>query len=102
MAPLGVSGLPALPLLLAVVLSGKAAMAHEHHADAIPEGQTVSDDPIVGALLGSAALGCRHPLTPYRTRYSGSISSSRCLRTESSSPLEWFWGYVYAVCRPCC
>jgi hypothetical protein len=32
---------------LAVVAICGRALAHEHHDDAIPEGQAISDDPIV-------------------------------------------------------
>ena len=40
---------------LAVLAGVQGVVAHEHHGDNIPEGQTISLEPIVGGIFGSEA-----------------------------------------------
>ena len=45
---------PSLALLLSIGLFTNSALAHDHHGESnIPEGETVSVEPIVGGIRGS-------------------------------------------------
>jgi hypothetical protein len=78
----------AVALLIAAIAG--TSFAHEHHDDAIPEGEVISPDPLVSWKWILAYSRGVDAYGDDRILYYGYILLYKCLRSVLSFPLEWY------------
>ena len=92
-------GMAAAPVVILTALATltPGALAHEHGEDKIPEGQTISSEPVVCILPWRWSIARRPPAARHncmvadrcRTQYYGLTYFSKCLHLASFSQSAW-------------